>query len=229
MKKINKNCAYFLAQASHDLRQPLQALMLYLDLFDTDELSPKQKNLWDKILKTTGNLKILLSNVLDFSKFEFGDIKLNKHIVNVGVILSDLGQEYKILAESKNINFEYNICNCSIFTDAVLLERILRNLISNAFKFTKDKVIVSCKENRDNIVIDIQDNGIGIKKDELPLIFDEFYQGSNACFLNNDGAGLGLSIVKKIADKLEIDINVQSAKGKGSNFSILIKKGHTLS
>jgi len=59
MKKINKNCAYFLAQASHDLRQPLQALMLYLDLFDTDELSPKQKNLWDKILKTTGNLKLL--------------------------------------------------------------------------------------------------------------------------------------------------------------------------
>lgn len=224
MKKISKNCAYFIAQASHDLRQPLQALMLYMDLFDTTELSPKQKKLWDKILKTTGNLKILLSNVLDFSKFEFGDVKMHKSNINIGVLLSDLGQEYKILAESKNLDFEYGICNCSIFTDALLLERILRNLISNAFKFTKNKVSVTCYENQDVVSISIKDNGIGINQDELSFIFDEFYQGSNSDLLNNDGAGLGLAIVKKIANKLEIEINVKSNKNQGSDFTVLLKK-----
>ena len=229
MKKLDKNCACFLAQASHDLRQPLQALMLYLDLFDTSELSPKQKKLWNKILKTTGSLKILLSNVLDFSKFEFGDIKVNKTNVNMGILLSDLGQEYTMLAEAKNLNFEYSICNCFVYTDAVLLERILRNLIANAFKFTKDKIEVFCKENDTYITIDVKDNGIGIEKDEQSFIFDEFFQGSNACLLNNDGAGLGLAIVKKIADKLEIKISVTSVKNEGANFSVSIKKRLSLS
>lgn len=224
MKKINKNCAVFLAQASHDLRQPLQALILYLDLFDTSDLSPKQKQLWGKILKTTGSLKVLLNNILDFSKIEFGDIKVKKETFNIGDLLNNLAQEYKIIAESKKINFEYNTCNACINTDAILTERILRNLLSNAVKFTQDKIKISCQENINNVIINIKDNGVGIDKDELPNIFDEFFQGRNAYIFNNDGVGLGLAIVKKIADKLNIKINVYSTINKGTRFKIMFNR-----
>ena len=100
MRKINKNCACFLAQASHDLRQPLQALMLYLDLFDTHNLSPKQKEVWQKIMQTTSNIKLMLNNVLDFSKFEFGNVKPNKNAVNLEKMLIGLSEEFEVMAKN---------------------------------------------------------------------------------------------------------------------------------
>lgn len=224
MRKINKNCACFLAQASHDLRQPLQALMLYLDLFDTHNLSPKQKEVWQKIMQTTSNIKLMLNNVLDFSKLEFGNVKPNKNAVNLEKMLIGLSEEFEVMAKKNNLDFEYNICKCVIFTDALLLERILRNLMSNAFKFTKNKVVLSCEEFADSVKISVSDNGNGIGLEEQNFIFDEFYQGKNACVLNNDGAGLGLAIVKKIATILEIDIKVESTLGNGSNFSLTVNK-----
>ena len=103
MRKINKNCASFIAQASHDLRQPLQALMIYLDLFDVSELSVKQKKLWEKIVTTTENLNFLLGSILDFSKIEFGNVKVNKQEVNMEILLNNLFYEYDTLAKIKKI------------------------------------------------------------------------------------------------------------------------------
>ncbi len=224
MHKDNKQCAIFFAQVGHDLRQPLQALMIYLDLFDTNSFSPKQKVLWQKIVKSAGSLKMMLTNVLDFSKVEFGGIKACKHNVNMGILLSDLGQEYVTVAEVKNLDFEYFVCNCFVKTDAVLLERILRNLLSNAFKFAKKKVSMVCKEYTDKIIISVTDDGVGIHQDDMPHIFEEFYQGKNLQVYNNDGTGLGLAIVKKIADILNIKIKVNSTFNEGSVFAITLQK-----
>lgn len=224
MSKINKDCAYFFAQASHDLRQPLQALILYLDLFDTSELSPKQKILWQKILKTTDNLKNLFTNILDFSKTELGSIKVHKTNMNIGILLNDLVQEYRTLSKTKKIIFEYNICDCKIYTDYILLERILRNLLNNAFKFTKSRINLTCKETNKYIYISISDDGMGIDSSDLPNIFNEFYQGHNTYKLNNDGAGLGLTIVKKFTDILNIKISISSTINIGSCFTLKLKK-----
>ncbi len=223
MRKINKNCASFIAQASHDLRQPLQALMIYLDLFDVSELSVKQKKLWEKIVTTTENLNFLLGSILDFSKIEFGNVKVNKQEVNMEILLNNLFYEYDTLAKIKKIEFQYNVCKAKIISDGVLIERILRNLLSNAFKFTKNKVNVFCKEEKDCIKIIVSDNGKGIKKEEQKNIFDEYYQGDNVCAFNN-GVGLGLSIVKKITSKLNADIEVISALGMGSKFILTLRK-----
>lgn len=225
MSEIGKKCACFLAQASHDLRQPLQALLIYLDLFETNNFSPKQKELWEKILKTTYSIKQLLNNVVDFSKFECANIRPNLTNVNIGNLLSDLGEEFFILAQKQKIDFKCNICCCTVYTDVLLLERILRNLLSNAFKFTENTVVLCCEDFDDLIKIKVSDNGCGISFEEQKFIFDDFYQGENALLLNNnDGAGLGLAIVKKIAAILNVEINVQSIVGKGSDFILTLKK-----
>ncbi len=224
MSKINKNCACFLAQASHDLRQPLQALMIYIDLFDTDNLSCKQKNIWQKIVNTTNNLNCLLGDILDFSKLELSEFKPYKNKVNIHKLLNNIVQEYEMSAYVKNIKFEYNLCKAVIETDGILLERILRNLLNNAFKFTKDKVNLLCKVYDDLLEISIEDNGVGINKDDLPYIFEEFYQGKNTHHINDKcGVGLGLAIVKKITAAIGAKIKVVSAVGSGSIFTLIIK------
>ena len=194
---IDKNCAYFIAQASHDLRQPLHALTIYLDLFETSNLSTKQKNMLKKIMATTKNFNMLLDNILDVSKAEFGGIKVSKTLVDVKNLIKKIAQEYQPIAKIQNINFTYNQCDVFCYTDIVLLERILRNLLSNAFKFTKSEVRVECKKQNNITLISVCDNGIGIDQEDLPNIFDEFYQGKNIDSSNN-GVGLGLSIVKKL-------------------------------
>ncbi len=216
---IDKNCAYFIAQASHDLRQPLQALTIYLDLFETSNLSKKQKNMLKKIMATTQNFNMLLDNMLDVSKAEFGGIKVSKTLVDVENLIKKIAQEYQPIAKIQNINFTYNQCDVFCYTDIVLLERILRNLLSNAFKFTKSEVKLECKKQNNITLINVCDNGIGIDQEDLPNIFDEFYQGKNIDSSNN-GVGLGLSIVKKIATAINAKINVVSTSSSGSCFSL---------
>ena len=216
---IDKNCAYFIAQASHDLRQPLQALTIYLDLFETDNLSKKQKNMLKKIVATTQNFNMLLDNMLDVSKAEFGGIKVSKTLVDVENLIKKITQEYQAIAKIQNINFTYNQCDIFCYTDIVLLERILRNLLSNAFKFTKSEVKIECKKQNNITLISVCDNGIGIDKEDLPNIFDEFYQGKNID-LSNSGVGLGLSIVKKIATAINAKISIVSTLNSGSCFSL---------
>ena len=216
---IDKNCAYFIAQASHDLRQPLHALTIYLDLFETSNLSTKQKNMLKKIMATTKNFNMLLDNILDVSKAEFGGIKVSKTLVDVKNLIKKIAQEYQQIAKIQNINFTYNQCDVFCYTDIVLLERILRNLLSNAFKFTKSEVKVECKKQNNITLISVCDNGIGIDQEDLPNIFDEFYQGKNIDSSNN-GVGLGLSIVKKIATAINAKIHIVSTLGSGSCFSL---------
>ena len=223
MKKINKNCAKFLAQASHDLRQPLQTLMIYIDLFDTSRLSSKQRNLWEKIVNATENLNFLLGSILDFSKLEFCNIKVKKQTLNLKTLLENLFKEYEILAKVKKIDFTYNLCSATVISDPVLIERILRNLLSNAFKFTTNKVRIVCEIDDDNVKIAVSDNGKGIKQEEQKNIFNEYYQGQYESGFNK-GVGLGLAIVKKLTAKLNADIEVQSSLGIGSKFTLILNK-----
>lgn len=220
--EANKAKSYFLAQASHDLRQPLQALLLFMDLFETQNLSVQQRKLWQKICQTTQNLKNLLNNVLDLSKFAYGGTSVCKKPYNIGVLLSDLGKEFEDVATCQNLAFEFLICNVVILTDPFLLERVLRNLLSNALKFAATKVSICCRVEQDFVQIEVSDDGTGINSEDMTLIFNEFYRGHNAKTAQTDGAGLGLSIVQKICHLLGAKIEVFSAPGKGSRFCVQI-------
>lgn len=223
-EKLNKDKSFFLAQASHDLRQPMQALSLYLDLMCPDNFNAAQQKLWRKINDTAENLKSLLNNVLDLSKLDYGGTKADKHNFNIGLLLSDLGREFYDIAECKSLVFEYSICNCIVFSDAFLVERVLRNLLSNAFKFARQKVEICCCELKNRVEISVQDDGSGISKEEQEHIFEEFYRGKNSYESKIDGAGLGLTIVQKIISLLDSEIKIESSPGQGSRFFFSLPK-----
>lgn len=222
--QLNKEKSYFLAQASHDLRQPLHALSMYLDLFCTNNLTTSQRNLWKKINLTAESLKSLLNNVLDLSRLDYGSTSVKRAKFNIGMLLSDLGREFSSFAECKKISFEYSVCNCKINSDAFLVERILRNLLSNAFKFATAKVAINCRETAHDIQISIEDDGQGISLEDQKHIFEEFFRGQNSYDQMADGAGLGLAIVKKISTLLHAEIKVRSNPEHGSTFTLVLPK-----
>lgn len=223
-KEYDHDKSYFLAQASHDLRQPLQALVLYLEMFETDNLTAAQKKIWQKIVKTTDNLKSLVNNVLDLSRLNSGNVDPILSYFNIGILLSNMADEFSLNAESLNICLEYSICNCKVESDQLLIERMLRHLLSNAFKFTSKNVWICCKEFSEYVEISVKDDGKGISKEDQTHMFEEFYRGKNSYTQNIDGAGLGLSIVRKISQILDIGMTVHSVEGKGSSFILKINK-----
>ena len=221
-EKLNREKSFFLAQASHDLRQPLYALKLYLSLLQPKHFSKRQNMLWENINKSADSLKYLLENVLDLSKLDYGGTKTAKTYFNVGVLLSDLGREFKHVANCNDLTLEYQICNCVVYSDAFLIERILRNLLSNAFKFATQKVSMLCYEHKKYVVVEVKDDGRGISVQDKKYIFEAFYRGKDVADKQNDGMGLGLAIVKRIAAALHIKISVSSQLNKGTSFKVFL-------
>lgn len=225
---LNKAKSYFLAQASHDLRQPMQSLKIFIDMLMNEKLSAYQSNILSKIHASSENLCSLLDNLLDFSKIESGGLEYQPRDFDINDLLIRLSGEFAELADDKGVSFKYIPCHQIINNDPLLIERIVRNLISNALKYTKDKIVIGCRSCGNFFQLIIMDNGVGISIKEQTKIFDEFYQSPQNPEQKNTGAGLGLTIVKKIADLISCKIIVKSKLGKGSSFILCfpqIKKG----
>lgn len=216
--RLNRAKSYFLAEASHDLRQPLQALAIFINTLQDEKLSPNQHSLVDKIDASSQNLRNLLDNLLDISKLEAGGIEAQKSQFNMGSLLNNILLEYEDLAISKGIILKTVPCNYIVESDPILLERVIRNFLSNAFKYTKNKILVGCKKKNGYLQIMVIDNGVGIESSEHQPIFDEFYQSLNIPNNKKNGSGLGLTIVKKIAEILDAKVGVKSTLNQGSCF-----------
>lgn len=219
---LNKAKSYFLAQASHDLRQPMQTLKLFIDMLMDEELNDRQKHILSKIEASSENLCSLLDNLLDFSKIESGGLEYHPRNFDINDLLSRLSGEFVELAYDKGIRFKYIPRHKIIYNDPLLIERIIRNLISNALKYTKDKIVIGCRSCNDFLQLVIMDNGVGIPIEEQAKIFDEFYQCPQNLEQKNIGAGLGLTIVKKIADLIGGEVTLKSEINKSSCFIICI-------
>ncbi len=214
--------SYFLAQASHDLRQPMQALTLFVDALQEDEgLSRRQQQLVSKIEASAHNLKYLLDSLLDLSKLESGGIECQQQEFNIGTLLYRLSMEYADLAKMHHIMFKIQPCSCKVSADPLLTERILRNFLGNALKFTKNKILLGCKKKGKYLEICVIDNGKGIPENEQKNIFQEFYQIKEAQG-EEIGAGLGLTISAKLARLMGTSISLKSVPGKGSCFSFAL-------
>lgn len=216
----NRSKSYFLAQASHDLRQPMLALRIFVSALEEEPLSPHQKDLLNKLSSSANNLTTMLDNLLDMSKLDSDGFKTHENIFNISDLLKNIFFEFHEIARSRGIEFHTSLCHYRVKSDALLIERVIRNLLSNAFKFTHNKVLLGCKREDDYVRVIVMDNGGGIAPEEMEGIFDEFYQSKNINEINRKkGAGLGLAIVRRISDALHLDIQVKSKLGKGSSFS----------
>lgn len=211
--------SYFMAQASHDLRQPMQALKIFISTLENEHLSKHQRGILNKLGASADNLNNLLDNLMDISKLDSHGFEAQNYGFDIADLLKNILFEFQEIAHKRHITFLHSFTHYTVQSDPFLVERVIRNLLSNAFKYTNNKVLIGCKKEKNNIRIVVMDNGIGIAPKEISLIYDEFYQSNDVPDNQRNGTGLGLSIVKKISDVLKLDIRVNSKLGQGSCFS----------
>lgn len=213
----------FLAASSHDLRQPLHALTLFTSVLKESNQNPKTRTVVDQISASVDALQNLFNALLDISRLDAGVIKVEKSNFYLQPLLDKLSNDFNPLAAEKNLQIICPASSYAVNSDMALLERILRNYISNAIRYTEKGIIkIGCDSDGDAVTIKISDTGLGITQENQQVIFDEFHQLSNPERDRSKGLGLGLAIVQRTANLLGHPISVESQPGMGSTFSVSV-------
>lgn len=226
VKEANDSKSRFLASASHDLRQPLQALGFYIVTLSDFLREPHKKSIFDKTLKAYQALENLLNQLLNISKLNANLIEIVKSDFSMKELFNKLKNDYEMRAIDRGLSIDFTTQNNYAYSDIVSVERILRNLLENALRYTKRGFILArCFEENGQLIVQVSDTGIGIDQEHIKKIFDEFYQVKNPERDRNKGFGLGLYAVERLANLLDTTIKVDSKAGKGSTFSIVLPMG----
>lgn len=211
----------FLAAASHDLRQPLQTLALLQGLLAKNVEGERAQNLLVRLDQTVASMSGMLNALLDINQIEAGTVRPEMTSFPVNDLLDRLRAEFTYHAQARELALHVVPCGLSIHSDPNLLEQMIRNLLSNALKYTeRGKILLGCRRHEGMLSIEVGDTGVGIPADELEAIFEEYHQLGNTARERNRGLGLGLSIVKRLGKLLGHRIRVASQPGKGSIFAI---------
>jgi len=214
----------FLAAASHDLRQPLQTLALLQGLLAKTVEGERLEKLVTRLDEALKAMSGMLNTLLDINQIEAGTVKAELVNFSIADLLNRLRNEFSYHAQAQGLSLSVVSSDVVIRSDPQLLEQILRNLLSNALKYTKQgKVLVGCRRDGDQLTIEIWDTGIGIPPEELQAIFEEYHQLDNASHDPIRGLGLGLSIVQRLGHLLGHRLHVRSHPGKGSVFTVQVQ------
>ncbi|WP_451983978.1 ATP-binding response regulator [Azospirillum endophyticum] len=217
----------FLASASHDLRQPFQAMRLFLDALTTQVEGNARAT------RTAGMLgnamtagEQLLNALLDISTLDAGTVEADMQAVPLDALLQSLAEEFRPQAEEKGLRLRVHLpVRALTRSDPVLLGRIVRNLLANAIRYTQRGGIMLGLRKRDGRWrIEVWDTGFGIPRDKLDVIFDEFHQLTNPARDTTRGLGLGLAIVRRLSVLLNAPVDVQSRSGRGSVFAVTVDR-----
>lgn len=232
LEQSNKYKSAFLANMSHELRTPLNSILILAKLLSedrTNHLNEKQREHAQVIHKSGSDLLMLINDILDLSKIEAGKLDLQFEELPVDEIIDDINSLFIELANENKINFKIETSipsNEFITTDRIRTEQILKNLLSNAFKFTpahgEVKLQFDLDNNKQNLIIQVCDSGIGIPLEKQSLIFDAFQQADGSTSRKFGGTGLGLAISKELTMMMGGKIELSSEAGKGSCFKIVL-------
>ena len=221
--RANKAKSLFLASASHDLRQPLNAMQMYIAALQSKVKDKEIMRIIEDINSVSISTARLLNALLDVSELEVGAIKPRFEIFSANNILISIFQSFLPLAKDKGLNFRVVPSSLYVRSDPALLERILGNFMSNAIRYTdKGSVLIGCRKRGDKVAIEVWDTGCGISDDQMSLIYEDFYQVENKERDRGKGLGLGLALAKRLADSLDHSINSKSTLGAGSCFSVAV-------
>jgi len=224
--EANMSKTKFLAAVSHDLLQPLNAAQLFNSSLAEQVLKTKLAPIVSSVDTSLSDLENLICTLVDISKLDAGVVKADKSSFKLADLLDNLANEYQQQAHQYEVSLHYVSTDIIVHSDSVLLARVLRNFLSNAFRYTENgKVLLGCRRQGDHISIEVWDNGVGIAKEKINEIFQEFKRLQSSKVAYRNGLGLGLAIVDKIAKVLEHSIKVNSVQGKGSMFSIQVPIG----
>ncbi len=223
-ERANLDKSRFLAAASHDLRQPVQSLMLLLPLLERQvQPTAKAAQVLGLMSKALGGLNVLLTAVLDVSRLDAGGIEPSPEIVSLRGLCERLAAEYAPKAEAVGLELRVRALDLFARTDPALLERVLRNLLENALRYTRTGgALLVMRRRGSKVRIDVIDTGVGIPADRQTDIFKEFTQLDNPGRDLSRGLGLGLAIVARVSSLLDLNVAVASRPGRGSRFSITL-------
>ncbi|QGA50365.2 PAS domain-containing protein [Pseudomonas brassicacearum] len=220
-EQANLSKTKFLAAVSHDLLQPLNAARLFTSALLERREPVANAQLVRNVSNSLQDVENLLGTLVDISKLDAGVIKADVAPFGLSELLDNLAAEYAQIARSEGLELHFVGCSVLVRSDMQLLARILRNLLSNAIRYTPSgRVVLGCRRHRQCVSIQVWDSGIGIADNRLEEIFQEFKRGDVQRPNQDRGLGLGLAIVEKIAGILGHRIQVRSWPGKGSMFSI---------
>ncbi len=234
-ERASEGKSHFLAVASHDLRQPLHALGLYVAELQRRVSGTEMERLVGQVEHSIEALSTLLNALLDISKLDAGAVVPQMQPCNMDAMLGHIAADFRVLADQKNIRLIVRPFCGYVSSDPQLLQRILMNLVSNAIRYTRQdgRILIACRKRGAHLRIEVRDNGVGIPEDDQANIFREFFQiaqpkmdakGMDAKGLDtNKGLGLGLSIVDRLVKLLGHRIELRSRYGHGSVFSLEVQ------
>jgi len=216
----------FIAAASHDLRQPLHAMGLFLDVLESRLEGSDNLALMQRVKQSCASLSGLFNSLLDISRLDAGVVEKDCENIPTVRLLANLHDEFRHQAEAKQLEYIDSADSSVLYSDYMLLSRVVRNLVNNAIDNTSSGcVTVSCQRSMGSVLLSVGDTGRGIPEEERALIFTEFHQIDAQVAERGKGVGLGLAIVKRLCDLLDIEISLQSTTGQGSCFMLRIPLG----
>jgi len=211
----------FIAAASHDLRQPLQAAAIFIDLVRPQVGDAEAAALIDKTASAISSATEMLHGLLDISQLDSGAVEPEPAAFEIGTLLERIVGEFAPEAAAKGVTLDYVACTVRVRSDRALLERMVRNLVSNAVRYTDGgRMLVGCRRTGEHLRIQVHDTGIGMTAEQLEAVFEEYYQVANPTRDRRKGLGLGLAIVDRIGRLLGHAVAARSTPGAGSVFEI---------
>jgi signal transduction histidine kinase len=215
----------FLAAASHDLRQPMHALGLFIAELADHEHPPETRRLVRQIAASAEAMENLLDSLLDISRLDAGALEPKIAPCPVQPILDRISNDFQIWAEERGLHLRVRPCPAWIRTDPMLFERILSNLVSNAIRYTpRGAILLACRPVDGHLRFEVRDSGKGIDADKQEVIFQEFVQLDNPERARTKGLGLGLAIVRRLTQLLGHSLSLRSRPGRGSVFSVTVER-----
>lgn len=225
---LDKIKAEFVSVASHELKTPINVILGYTQLLQEELYGPltdKQRGVADVLEKQSRTLARLVKQLLDVTRFEAGGGKLEVRDVELRGFLQNLEDAFRVLADQRGVRFRLAVADDlpeTVHWDPDRVNEVLGNLLSNAFKFTErgGEVELSVTPGENTIHMDVRDTGAGIPADQVPHIFEKFFQADNQSAASQAGSGLGLAIARQIVEAHKGSIHCESAEGVGTTFSI---------
>lgn len=217
--QANLSKTRFLASASHDLRQPLHALGLFSAALHEKLTDPSSREIVGNISMSVEALENQFNALLDISKLDAGAVQAKFYDFRLNDLFDRIRVDFTSPAEERGLRLHIRPCRQAVHSDPILVERMLRNLVSNAVRYTRQGgVLVGCRKRGEKVSIEVWDTGIGIAPEEMGRIWEEFYQVGNPERDRQKGLGLGLATVHRLTALLETRVEVDSRPGRGSVF-----------
>ncbi|WP_142846872.1 PAS domain S-box protein [Telmatospirillum sp. J64-1] len=229
-ERANLAKSHFLAAASHDLRQPVQALVFFTSALSLKISDPQARSVLADLERSVEALNMLLDSLLDISRLDAGLVTPKYTDFSISTVIERMEADFRPAAQDRGLEFRVVPSSMIVRSDPALLSRIVQNLVANAVRYTqRGRILVGCRRRGKVLSIEVWDTGIGIENSRLDEIFEEFTQIGNPERDRSQGLGLGLAIVKRLANLMGHKIEVRSVPGRGSVFSIQVGLGETRS